>query len=399
MSMSSEWGRIDADGSVYLKTAGGERLIGSWQAGSLEEGLAFYTKRYDDLNADVVLLEGRVKSPSADPKAVKEAALKLAATVPEAAAIGNLESLTKRLEGVVAKADERLAERAAERAKAAEADVERKRALVAEAERLATSDSWKAGSERFRAIVEEWKTIRIDRKTDSALWEAFAAARRSFDARRRAHFAELDAAREAAAERKTKLAAEAEKLAESSEWGPTAKRFRDLMAEWKAAGRATREADDQLWQRFKTAQDKFFERRSEVFNARDEEQATNLTAKRELIAEAATLDAAKDPEGARKRLKSIHDRWEKIGHVPRDEKDRLERELGDIERAIREATNAARKVEVPESPLVIRLRESVEKLQARLERARSAGDDKLAAETQEALSTQREWLAQAEAAS
>ncbi|HVY09222.1 MAG TPA: DUF349 domain-containing protein [Mycobacteriales bacterium] len=397
--MSSEWGRIDADGSVYLKTAGGERLIGSWQAGSLEEGLAFYTKRYDDLNADVVLLEGRVKSPSADPKAVKEAALKLAATVPEAAAIGNLESLTKRLEGVVAKADERLAERAAERAKAAEADVERKRALVAEAERLATSDSWKAGSERFRAIVEEWKTIRIDRKTDSALWEAFAAARRSFDARRRAHFAELDAAREAAAERKTKLAAEAEKLAESSEWGPTAKRFRDLMAEWKAAGRATREADDQLWQRFKSAQDKFFERRSEVFNARDEEQATNLTAKRELIAEAATLDAAKDPEGARKRLKSIHDRWEKIGHVPRDEKDRLERELGDIERAIREATNAARKVEVPESPLVIRLRESVEKLQARLERARSAGDDKLAAETQEALSTQREWLAQAEAAS
>jgi hypothetical protein len=136
-----------------------------------------------------------------------------------------------------------------------------------------------------------------------------------------------------------------------------------------------------------------------VFNARDEEQATNLTAKRELIAEAATLDAAKDPEGARKRLKSIHDRWEKIGHVPRDEKDKLERELGDIERAIREATNAARKVEVPESPLVIRLRESVEKLQARLERARSAGDDKLAAETQEALSTQREWLAQAEAAS
>jgi hypothetical protein len=399
MSMSSEWGRIDADGSVYLKTSDGERLIGSWQAGSVEEGLAFYTKRYDDLNADVVLLEGRVKSPSADPKAVKEAALKLAATVPEAAAIGNLESLSKRLDGVVAKADERLAERAAERAKAAEADVERKRALVAEAEQLAASDAWKAGSERFRAIVEEWKTIRIDRKTDSALWERFAAARRSFDARRRAHFAELDAAREVAAERKSKLAAEAEKLAESSEWGPTAKRFRDLMTEWKAAGRATREADDQLWQRFKTAQDKFFERRSEVFNARDEEQATNLAAKRELIAEAATLDAAKDPEGARKRLKSIHDRWEKIGHVPRDEKDKLERELGDIERAIREATNAARKVEVPESPLVVRLRESVEKLQARLERARSAGDEKLAAETQEALSTQREWLAQAEAAS
>ena len=397
--MSSEWGRIDADGSVYLKTADGERMIGSWQAGSLDEGLAFYIKRYDDLNADVVLLEGRVKSPSADPKAVKEAATKLAETVPDAAAIGNLESLSKRLDAVVAKADERLAERAAERAKAAEADVERKKALVAEAEKLATSNQWKAGSERFRAIVEEWKTIRIDRKTDSALWESFAAARRSFDARRRAHFAELDAAREAVAERKAKLATEAEKLAESSEWGPTAKRFRDLMAEWKAAGRANREADEELWQRFKSAQDKFFERRSEVFSARDEEQVANLAAKRELLVEAATLDATKDPEGARKRLKSIHDRWEKIGHVPRDDKDKLERELGEIERTIRDATSAARKVEVSESPLVIRLRESVEKLQARLERATSAGDEKLAAETQEALTTQREWLAQAEAAS
>ncbi|HEX3705416.1 MAG TPA: DUF349 domain-containing protein [Mycobacteriales bacterium] len=397
--MSSEWGRIDTDGSVYLRTADGERLIGSWQAGSLEEGLAFYTKRYDDLAADVALLEGRVKSPSADPKAVKDAATKLAASIPEAAALGDLVGLTSRLTGVFAKVDERLAERAAERARAAEACVEQKRALVAEAEKLASSNQWKAGSERFRAIVEEWKTIRIDRKTDAALWESFAAARRSFDARRRTHFAELDAAREVSAERKAKLAVEAEKLAESSEWVPTAKRFRDLMTEWKATGRASREADDELWQRFKTAQDKFFARRSEVFNARDEEQVANLNAKRELLAEAGRLDAAKDPDGARKRLKSIHDRWEKIGHVPRDDKDKLERELGDIEYAIRDATNASRKVTVSESPLVIRLRESVEKLQARLERARSAGDDKLAAETEEALSTQQQWLAQAETAS
>jgi hypothetical protein len=396
--MSSEWGRIDTDGSVYLRTPEGERQIGSWQAGTPEEGLAFYTKRYDDLAADVALLEARATAPSADPSAVREAATKLAATVTDAAALGDLAGLSTRLDGVISKTDERLAERAAERAKAAEAAVERKRGLVAEAEKLAGSDSWKAGAERFRAIVEEWKTIRIDRKTDAALWDQFAAARRSFDARRRSHFAELDAARDAAGERKTKLCVEAEKLVESSEWAATAKRFRDLMSEWKAAGRASREADDALWQRFKAAQDAFFARRNEVFSARDEEQTANLAAKRELIAEAAKLDANADPEGARKRLKSIHDRWEKIGHVPRDDKDKLERELGDIERSIRDAASASRKVAVTESPLVIRLRESVEKLEARLERARSAGDTKLAAETEEALSTQQEWLAQAEAA-
>jgi hypothetical protein len=395
--MSSEWGRIDTDGSVYVRTADGERLIGSWQAGSPEEGIAFYTKRYDDLAADVALLEGRASSPAADPSAVRDAATKLAATLPDAAALGDLAGLTTRLDGVFAKTDERLAERVAERARAAEAAVERKRALVTEAEKLSTSNSWKAGSERFRAIVEEWKTIRIDRKTDSALWESFAAARRSFDARRRTHFAELDATREAVAERKAKLAVEAEKLVESSEWATTAKRFRDLMTEWKAAGRATREADDALWERFKAAQDAFFARRSETFSARDEEQTANLTIKRDLLDEARRLDARADPDGARKRLKSILDRWEKVGHVPRDDKDKLERELGDIERTIRDAASSSRKVAVSESPLVIRLRESVDKLQARLERARTAGDHKLVAETEEALTTQRQWLDQAEA--
>ncbi|HVT20371.1 MAG TPA: DUF349 domain-containing protein [Mycobacteriales bacterium] len=397
--MTSDWGRIDADGSVYLRTSDGERQIGSWQAGSPEEGLAFYRKRYDDLVADVALLEARATVASADPSVVREAAQKMRSAVAEAAALGDLDALCARLDGVITKTDERLAERAAERARAAEANVERKRALVAEAQALAASDHWKAGAERFRAIVEEWKTIRIDRKTDSSLWEEFAKARRTFDTRRRAHFAELDAAREEAAGRKAKLANEAEKLADSSEWGPTAKRFRDLMAEWKATGRATREAEDALWQRFKAAQDKFFTRRSETFSARDDEQAANLAAKRELIAEAATIDAKADPEGARKRLKSIHDRWEKIGHVPRDAKDKLERELGDIERGIREAASAARHFDVPESPLVVRLRESVDKLQARLERARTSGDQKLAAETEAALSTQQQWLAQAESAS
>jgi hypothetical protein len=275
--MTNEWGRIDADGAVFVRTADGERQIGSWQAGSPEEGIAFYTKRYEDLAADVALLEARAKVPSADPGSVREAANKMKASVTDAAALGDLAALCARLDGVVSATEERLAAKAAERATAAAANVERKRALVAEAQALATSDHWKVGAERFRAIVEEWKTIRIDRKTDSSLWEEFAKARRAFDTRRRAHFAELDASREAAAARKTKLAAEAEKLAGSSEWGPTAKRFRDLMAEWKAAGRANREADDELWKRFKEAQDSFFAKRSEAFSARSERGSRGRT--------------------------------------------------------------------------------------------------------------------------
>ena len=86
--MSSDWGRIDAEGSVFVRTAGGERQIGSWQAGSAEEGIAFYTKRYDDLVADVTLLEARADVATADPTAVREAATKMRTAVSEAAAKG-----------------------------------------------------------------------------------------------------------------------------------------------------------------------------------------------------------------------------------------------------------------------------------------------------------------------
>jgi hypothetical protein len=397
--MTTEWGRIDEDGTVYLRTAEGERVIGSWHAGSPDDGLEFYGRRYTELAAEVSLLEGRAHSEASDPVAVGDAARKLREVVPSAAALGDLDTLVTRLDGVLAAIDGRLAAKKAERAAATKAAADAKRALVAEAETLSASTSWKATGERYRAMVEEWKAIRgVDRRTDSALWDQLSKARRQFDSRRRTHFAEVEQQRGVAGDAKAKLAAEAEKLAESTEWAPTARRFRDLMAEWKAAGRAGRGTEDELWQRFKTAQDRFFTRRSEVFAARDAELGANLAAKEALIAEARGLDAAADPDGARKRLRSIHDRWEKVGHVPRDAKDRVEAELAEVERRIREATAAGRKVTVTESPLVIRLRESVGKLEARLNRARAAGDEALAAETEASLTTQREWLAQAEKA-
>lgn len=395
--MESTWGRIAADGTVFVRTPDGERPIGSWQAGSEAEGLAFYTRRYDDLAAEVSLLESRAASPASDIKAVGESALRLRSGLSEAAAIGDLAALDQRLAGVLATLDGRRAERAEARARAAAAAADAKRSLVERAQQLSTSDDWRRTGDRYRALVEEWKAIRgVDRRTDTELWEQFAAARRSFDIRRRAHFAEVEQQRSAVAERKEALVREAERLAESDDWVETAKQFRDLMTKWKAAGRAARAADDALWQRFKAAQDAFFARRSEAFAARDASLRANLEAKEGLLREAESLDVAADPDGARRRLRSIHDRWEKVGHVPRERRASLDDRLGTVERRLREAVSAARQVSVPEPPLVIRLRESVTKLEARLARAESAGDQALASETAATLAAQREWLSQAE---
>lgn len=396
-SHSIEWGRIAPDGTVFVRTSDGERAIGSWQAGPAAEGIAFYRRKYDDLAAEVAILEARVGAPTADVKAIAATARKVRATLGEAAVIGDLAALDARLAAVLEKVDARLVELAERRSAAAAAAADAKRALVEEAERLAHSNDWRATGDRYRALVEEWKGIRgVDRKTDGELWERFATARREFDRRRRAHFVEIEKHREVATERKQRLVVEAEKLADSTDWAATARRFKELMSEWKAAGRSARDVDDALWARFKAAQDAFFARRAESLAARDAHLKGNLEAKEALLAEAESLDPERDLEGARKRLRTIHDRWEKIGHVPRERVGALEDRLAAVEQRVRDAGLAGRRVAVAESPLIIRLRESVAKLEARLERARASGDASLARETEEALRTQLQWLEQAE---
>ncbi len=80
MTASNEWGRVDADGTVYVRTAEGERAVGSWHAGTPEDGLAHYTRRYDDLATEVALLESRLASGAGDPKATLSQATALRST-------------------------------------------------------------------------------------------------------------------------------------------------------------------------------------------------------------------------------------------------------------------------------------------------------------------------------
>ena len=105
-----------------------------------------------------------------------------------------------------------------------------------EAEQIAAeSTSWKAAGDRLRDILEEWRTIRgIDRKTDSELWKRYAAARDAFSRRRGAHFASLDADASRRRRSKEELVAQAEALADSTDWTGTANQLRELMASGRA---------------------------------------------------------------------------------------------------------------------------------------------------------------------
>src|SRR3954447_5868322 len=91
MTDARQWGRIADDGTVYVRDAGGEeRVIGSWQAGTADEGFEFYGRRYDDLAAEVGILEARIAAPGADPKAIAAAVRKLQEALPTAPVMGDL---------------------------------------------------------------------------------------------------------------------------------------------------------------------------------------------------------------------------------------------------------------------------------------------------------------------
>ncbi|MFX4292210.1 DUF349 domain-containing protein [Streptomyces bohaiensis] len=400
--MSSDpWGRVDETGTVYVRTADGEKVAGSWQAGSPEEALAYFERKYEGLVVEIGLLERRVRTTDLSAKDATAAIDHLREQVDAGAAVGDLDALSRRLDTLVTTVGERREQRKADKAKQAEESRKAKEALVAEAEELAASEQWRSAGERLRALVDTWKGLpRLDRRTDDELWHRFSQARSAFSKRRKAHFASLDAQREETRRRKEKLIAEAEKLSTSTDWAPTAARYRDLMREWKAAGRAQRDAEEDLWARFRAAQDVFFQARGAVFDERDAEQRENLTRKEELVTEAQKLLPITDVKAARAALRSIGERWEAIGHVPRDARASVEGGIQAVERAVAEAEEGEWRRTNPEARaraagLTGQLQESVDKLRRQADQARAAGNTAKAEKLERELAGRQELLDQA----
>ena len=385
----SEWGRVAEDGTVYVKTAEGERPVGSWHAGAPEEGLAHFVRRYEQMATEVQLLEQRLRSGVGDPRQVATSAARLKEQVPGANAVGDLASLERRVDGLVEKTAEAAEAAKAQRAEEKVAAVAKKTVLAEEAEALATSSGWKTAGERLRTLGEDWKKITgVDRKADDELWQRVAAARKQFSERRTAHFGALEQQREVSKQRKEALVKQAEALSGSTDFKGTAATFKQLMQDWKTAGRAPREVEDSLWQQFKAAQDVFFQARNGQFAAQDEEFRGNQTVKEEILAEAEQIDPAQGLDRAKARLRVLQDRWEAAGKVPRDVMRSLEDRMAAVEEKVRSAGSAAPKH--VESSFTVKLRERVAELEEKLAKAQAAGRPTADLESQ--LATQREWL-------
>jgi Domain of Unknown Function (DUF349) len=397
------WGRVDADGTVYVRTAEGERVVGSWQAGSPDEALAFFRRKYQALDTEVSLLEQRVTTTDLAPGQAKATIERLRATCAEANAVGDLGALVARLDALTGKVEERQVEVRAARDQARSEAKDVKERIVVEAERIAAEAThWKNSGERLRQLLEEWKAApRADRAVEAALWKRLSAARNAFNKRRKAYFADLSEERETAKARKEKLVVEAEALASSTDWSTTASAFRELMRSWKAGGRAARADEDELWARFKTAQDTFFRARAEVYSAKDAALREHAEAKTQLLEEAGKLVPVTDVRAARTALRGIQERWEAAGPVPKEAHERLESGLRRIEDAVRRAEDAQWRRSNPEAlararGTVEQIRAAIAGLEKQLADARARGDSRAGQQAEEALAARRAWLAEAE---
>ncbi|QRP22196.1 DUF349 domain-containing protein [Corynebacterium macginleyi] len=378
------WGRIDDDGSVFVSAPEGERKIGEWQAGSVQEGLEHFGARYDDLATEIELLEARLRANPGEAAGIKQTAAELRATLPTAAVIGDIAALDRRLESVIDHSIVAGEQAQADKEKRRQDAIAAKEKLAAEAEEIAeNSTEWKVGGDRIRAILEEWKQIKgIDKKTDDALWKRYSRARDSFNRRRGSHFAELDRARAAARKKKEELVARAEAIQDSTDWGPTARAFRDLMTEWKAAGRAPREVDDQLWAKFRAAQDRFFDARNAVNDERDREFAENAKAKDALLAEYdGLIDPSQSMDKAKAKLRELQEKWEDIGFVPRNQVRKYEAKIEELEKRVTLAEESAwRRTDPAAQARVAQFQAKVEDFKAQSAAAEAKGKEKKAAE-------------------
>lgn len=402
---AAKWGRVDDAGNVYLRSQSGERIVGQYAAGGTEDdALGLYVRRFLDLQAQVALLETRLEHIS--PEEARKSLKTINADLVEPAVVGDVDSLRER----AAALDEKIAARAeivaAERAKAKAESLALRTKIVERAEEIADQDvrktHWRNSRDELANLLEQWKhaqrhNARIDHPTEDELWKRFSAARTKFDRHRRQHFSELDAQRKQTIALKEDIIKRAEEMQASTDWNATSAAYRDLLEEWKRAGRSTKKEDDQLWERFRNAQQVFFDARAGHNAAIDEEFSTNLAAKLELLAEAEKLIPVENVDYAKEQIRAIGEKWDQIGRVPRADVSRTEGRMREIERAIRDAenqqwVNSDPEIEERSSGMAAQLEELIAELETQIQEAQAAGDERKVQEYTEALEARKAWL-------
>ena len=405
----AKFGRVGEDGTVYVITPTGDRAVGSYPGKTADEALAYFVKKFEMAASEVALLAARIRSGAMVPSDAHEAVNKLRTQILELNGVGDLANLAQSLEKIPALITEHegayQARKAAQNAEREARKVEAaaiKEKIVAEAESLIESVAWKVTTARLKELLDDWKKApRLDKKVDAALWKRFSSSRNKFDKRRRTHFSNLDSEQKKVATTKESIVKEAESLANSREWLNTAKKYKELMDQWKAAGRGKKSADTALWNRFKTAQDTFFKAKNADMDKRKGSMVENLAKREAMLVEFEALLPITDFKSAKKKFYDLMGKWQKIGMTDRKKRasfdsriKKVEDEINELERNFQRKSDPSAKAQA--NKVVQSLAEAIENYEKQAAKAEAAGQTAKAMVAREAAAARRGWLEEAQ---
>lgn len=190
-------------------------------------------------------------------------------------------------------------------------------------EKREKQSDWVATTAKVMALQKAFKEAFPVARSQSNVGDIFFSMCSEFFTSRRAYEKEQDAIGKENIEKKQELCVQAEALKESEKWNDTKEELIALQQQWKKVGYTPRKVDQQLWERFKAAQDYFFERRNNAFAAQREEEQANLKLREALIAEVEAYQPSEDGREMVEQLKAFQSRWGEIGHVPMRSKEGL----------------------------------------------------------------------------
>ena len=208
-------------------------------------------------------------------------------------------------------------------------NLEAKTAFCEAAEALAEDDNVVEAFKELQKLHEQWKDLGpVAKEFRDEIWERFRAATSVINKKYQAHFEGLKEQQAQNLEAKTALCEEVEAIAgkeitSSTEWNALSKQIEEIQAKWRTIGFATRKENQKVYDRFRAACDKFFERKRASFTEFKDSMNANLEKKMAIIQEAESLKDSTDWKATGDRFIELQKQWKEIGAVPRKKSEQI----------------------------------------------------------------------------
>ena len=208
-------------------------------------------------------------------------------------------------------------------------NLEAKEAFCAAAEKLAENENVVNAFHELQKLHEQWKEYGpVAKEKREEIWDRFKAATSVINKKYQAHFEGLKAQQEENLEKKKVLCEKLEEIAEreiknTADWNQLSKEIESLQAEWRTIGFATKKENQKIYDRFRAACDKFFERKREHYTTIKDSMSANLEKKQAIIEQAEALKSSTEWKKTADQLIALQKQWREIGAVPRKKSEQL----------------------------------------------------------------------------